>query len=411
MASLAIQQLRPGSFRGVPFETKQTTTSVGRRVKVHEYPQRDVPYVEDLGRKAREITFTAFVVGADYIVRMQKLIGALEQPGAGVLIHPWLGKMSVTPKEASKVTFSDRLRTASIDLTFVESGELKFPEAEEDTQWKSALMAELIKNEAVKSFIEGFDLKGAQDFVQAAAAGQLADLMSLGIVQDIGTAFGMSDKLAELASTAEALVTKDSSVLGNQIANALGLGSAKGVVASWRRVTRQLSDLLNDSKLNEKATKVTIAGTTTDRIEKNNSALQDLVRQVTVSNIVGATSIVGTDQDRVDTASEVQSISYQDLTELRDVALKAIDSELLKTTDDDVYKAIEDSYAAVFNDLTVRAEKQAQLFDYTPPAILPAVVIAYDRYGDANRDHEIVERNKITHEGFVPKRAIKLLSE
>ena len=411
MASLARQQLRPGSFRGVPFETKQTITSVGRRVKVHEYPQRDVPYVEDLGRKAREITFTAFVVGVDYIAQMQKLIGALEQPGSGVLIHPWLGKMTVTPKEASKVTFSDRLRTASVDLTFVESGELKFPEVKEDTQSKSSLIASLIGEEAVKNFANKFNLKGTQDFVQAAVAGQLADIMSLDTVRELGDLFGMADDVADLASSAQAQITNDPLVLGNQIVNALGLGKATGAVASWRRVTRQLSDLLSDGSLNELGVGKPVAETTTARIEANNAALQDLARQVTVANIVSATSLVGTDQDRVDTASEVQASAYQDLTELRDVALKAIDSELLKTTDDDVYKAIEDGYSAVFNDLTTRAEKQAQLVDYTPPAILPALVIAYDRYGDANRDLEIVERNKITHEGFVPKRVIKLLSE
>ena len=411
MASLAQQQLRPGSFRGVPFETKQTVASVGRRIKVHEYPQRDVPYVEDLGRKAREITFTAFVVGVDYIAKMQKLIGALEQPGSGILIHPWLGKMTVTPKEASKVTFSDRLRTASVDLTFVESGELQFPEVKEDTQSKSSLIASLIGEEAVKNFANKFNLKGAQDFVQAAVAGQLADIMSLDTVKELGDLFGMADDVADLASSAQAQTTNDPLVLGNQIVNALGLGKATGAVASWRRVTRQLSDLLSDGSLNELGVGKPVAETTTARIEANNAALQDLARQVTVANIVSATALVGTDQDRVDTASEVQAIAYQDLTELRDVALKAIDSELLKTTDDDVYKAIEDGYSAVFNDLTTRAEKQAQLFDYTPPAILPALVIAYDRYGDANRDLEIVERNKITHEGFVPKRAIKLLSE
>ena len=411
MASLAQQQLRPGSFRGVPFETKETTASIGRRIKVHEYPQRDVPYVEDLGRKAREITFTAFVVGVDYIARMQKLIGALEQPGSGVLIHPWLGNMTVTPKEASKVKFSDRLRTATIELTFVESGELKFPEVSKDTQKESSLIASLISNEAVKSFVEKFDLKGAQDFVQAAVAGQLDDIMSLDTVKDIGKLFGSADDIADLSSSALSMVTKDPAILGNQIVNSLGLGNATGAVVSWRRVARQLSDLLNDDSLNAVGSEETVAGTTTARIQENNAALQDLVRQVTVANIVTATTLVGTDQDRVDVASEVQSIAYQDLTELRDVALSAIDSELLKTTDDDVYKAIEDGYSAVFSDLTTRAEKQAQLFDYTPPAILPALVIAYDRYGDANRDLEIVERNKIAHEGFVPKRAIKLLSE
>lgn len=411
MATLAQKQLRPGSFRGVPFETRQSTASFGRRVQVHEYPQRDTPFVEDLGRKAREINFTAFVIGADYIAKMQKLIEALEKPGSGALIHPWLGKINVTPKSVSKVTFSSKLRMASVELSFVESGEEKYPESTKGTSFFSRQLAELIQTEAVTSFANRFDLSGAQDFVRAAVGGQLADLMSLDVIKDVGATFGFADDLADLASDALTLVSSDPKVLGNQIANTLGLGKVANVTASWRRVTRQLSMLLEDESLNKAEKEVVVANTTAVTIQKNGEALQDLVRQITVANIVGATTAVGTDQDRLDDAAANIAIAYQDLVELRDVALQAIDSELLKVTDDNVYRAIEDGYTAVFDDLTERAEKQAQLLEYTPPAILPAVVIAYDRYGDAMRDLEIVERNKIAHEGFVPKRAIKLLSE
>ena len=411
MATLAQKQLRAGSFRGVPFETKQTTASVGRRVQVHEYPQRDTPFVEDLGRKAREITFTAFVIGVDYIAKMQKLIEALEKPGSGTLIHPWLGKMDVTPKSVSKVTFSAKLRMASVELSFVESGEEKYPESSTSTSFLSRFAAELIQTEAVKSFANRFNLDGAQDFVQASVAGQLADVMQLDVVKDLGAAFGMAEDIADLASDAATLVATDPTVLGNQIANVLGLGKVANVTASWRRVTRQLTHLLSDKTLNQDDEKKPVVLTTEARVQENNHVLNDLVRQITVANIVGATAAVGTDLDRVDDAETVQAIAYQDLVELRDVALEAIDSELLKAVDDEVYKAIEDGYTAVFKDLTERAEQQAQLVDYTPPAVLPALVIAYDRYGDANRDLEIVERNKIVHEGFVAKRTIKLLSE
>ena len=411
MASLAQKQLRPGSFRGVPFETVDSTYSVGRRVVVHEYPQRDTPFVEDLGRKAREITFTAVVAGADYIAKMQRLVEALEKPGSGVLIHPWFGKIDATPKSVSTVTFTKKIRTASVKLTFVESGKRELPKSSSGTVEKSRKAAELILSSAIESFSEKFDLSGAQDFVLSAVSGQLSDLMQLDTVKSVGTAFGMAENLADLASDAASWVTKNPTVLGNQIVNALGLGQFANVDASWRRVARQLSDLLGDPKLNKTEDENALALTTVARVQDNNAALQDLVRQVTVSNIVGATSVVGTEQDKVNDGAVAQAIAYQDLVELRDVALQAIDSELLKTSDDNVYKAIEEGYTAVFNDLTERAEKQAQLIDYTPPAVLPAIVIAYDRYGDANRDLEIVERNKIAHEGFVPKRAIKLLSE
>ena len=411
MATLAQKQLRPGSFRGVPFETQSAKTTVGRRVQIHEFPQRDVPYVEDLGKKARKFEFTAVVVGADYVEKMQRLLDAIETPGPGILIHPWFGKVVVLAESANDISFSSKLRMATVTLKFVESGENRYPETTQDTKFKSKLIADLLNNEAVKSFAERFNVSGAQDFVQSAISGNLQEMLKLDAVQDIGTAFGMLDDLADLDSNALTLLSKDPLVLGNQIANAFGLSRVANVNASWRRVVRQLSALVEDEALNKPEEIGDVALTSSAQIQENTIALQDLIRQVTVSNIVGATALVGTEKDRVNDSAVVTTIAYQDLVELRDVALKAIDSELLKTVDDNVYRAIEDGYSAVFNDLTVRAEKQAQLLDYVPPAVLPAVVIAYDRYGDANRDLEIVERNKISHEGFVPKRVIKLLSE
>ena len=48
-----------------------------------------------------------------------------------------------------------------------------------------------------------------------------------------------------------------------------------------------------------------------------------------------------------------------------------------------------------------RSRDSARLVSYTPPEILPATVIAYERYEDSDRDLEIVARNKIARPGFV----------
>ena len=45
------ENLRPASFRGVAFEVGSHSESGGRRVELHEYPLRDAPYAEDLGKK------------------------------------------------------------------------------------------------------------------------------------------------------------------------------------------------------------------------------------------------------------------------------------------------------------------------------------------------------------------------
>lgn len=66
MAEKLSKNLRPASWRGVPFQVDSTDMGAGRRTQLHEYPQRDKPWVEDLGRAAREVAFDGFVTGADY---------------------------------------------------------------------------------------------------------------------------------------------------------------------------------------------------------------------------------------------------------------------------------------------------------------------------------------------------------
>ncbi|EGK8325810.1 DUF2313 domain-containing protein [Escherichia coli] len=60
--------LYDASFRGVPFSVESDEGSFGRRVQVHEYPNRDKPYTEDLGRATRRLTINAYLVGADGVL-------------------------------------------------------------------------------------------------------------------------------------------------------------------------------------------------------------------------------------------------------------------------------------------------------------------------------------------------------
>ena len=80
-----------GSFRGVPFRTVDAEMRVGRRNVVNEYPQRDLPYVDDLGRRARRFVVEAYVIGDGYRAERDALIAAFEAKGSGELIHPRYG--------------------------------------------------------------------------------------------------------------------------------------------------------------------------------------------------------------------------------------------------------------------------------------------------------------------------------
>ncbi|WP_157218668.1 DNA circularization protein [Flavisphingomonas formosensis] len=121
--------LLPASFRGVPFAVARSANEGGRRVVVHEYPGRDLPSTEDMGRGARRFSFNGFLVEGDLVylggpVQLQRalLLAALEAKGPGILTHPTLGILNVNVLRYSMDEDLGAGRMSEISLAFVESG-------------------------------------------------------------------------------------------------------------------------------------------------------------------------------------------------------------------------------------------------------------------------------------------------
>lgn len=404
-----VSNLRPASFRGVSFDVQKTVLSVGRRVQVFEYPQRDVPFVEDLGKSARTITVTVMTTGVDYISRMKKVIAALEKEGSGRYVDPWLGAMNVTPKAASSPTFSST-HVASITITFVESGEYKFPNALIDTGSLCEKAAQKLKDSALGVFVKDFDLEGATDFVKKAVSGDIAGLLSNENLKFASEILGTADGIADVASDVLTLVEGGSKTLGGRLMDVLELAGAGSTVAAWSNVARRISRLVKSDDFNATPTSGAKSAQTV-KAQEATVATKALIRSIEIANAIEATTQVGTENDKADAESTATTIAYDDMVSIRNEVLAAIDAEMLKTESDDVYQALEEARSAVYQDMTTRAENQARLVDYTPPEVLPALVLAYERYGDATREAEIIDRNRIAHGSFVPVKTLKLLNE
>lgn len=403
-------QLRRASFRGVPFEVTSSNLSIGRRTQTFEYPQRDDPFTEDMGRSKRTIRITAFVVGYDYIARMKRLIAACEKPGSGRLIHPWLGSMEVTPTDLSAPVFESN-RVASVSLTFVESGKLQYPNALLDVGAKCLSAAQLLVNAEFDEFVKTFDLSGAQDFVKEAVGLDLQGILNSETVQSVCDAFDLADELATLSHDVITLAEGGADVLFNRVLDTYGLQGFASTVHAWTDVSHRFRSLTQSSELNSAKPQAVASRTTSERIEKANAAGQAMIRGLSVANMVVAASEIGTSNDRLDASTPVQTAPYDDLIAVRNEILEAIDEESLKVSSDPIYEALCESRSAVYEAITQRAENQARLVSFKPSSVQPALVLAYDYYGDASREAEIVGRNKIRHSGFVPAVELKLLNE
>lgn len=122
------------SFKGVEFRVEQAAAELGRRNVLHEYPFRDVPVGEDLGRAARHVSVTAFFFGEDGPAQLDLLLEVLESPGPGSLRHPWLGYHWCQLDGLAKVRYPAAAGgRITVELAFVEAGANWEPAAQVDS--------------------------------------------------------------------------------------------------------------------------------------------------------------------------------------------------------------------------------------------------------------------------------------
>ena len=422
------KKLYEASFRGVPFHVTKVDLKVGRRTVVHEYPQRDKPYVEDIGRATRRLSFTAFVVGDDYIQQAEKLIGAIETEGPGTLIHPHLGEMKCCLEQASTITFTDSSRTASVVLTAVESGELEFPKSGTDAVSKVLESADALEKSAIQQFCDSLDLSSVSEWVDAALSGDLLDKLGIISNADIATIFDKVDEISTLASKGLSLISGGPKVFATRLVGALGLSRFASSARAWSRVAKQLKNLTKHDKLREGTKELarvkadsTVLSSTQRAVLQNRAAVETLIRQTLIAQMVGVSAVVGTKTDQamaveddVQTSESLKSTvskSYDDIVQLRQDLLETLDEELLMTTSDDSYLELEKARVAVFEALTDRADDSSRLAVVVPGDVLPALVHAYDYHDDASRDQEIAIRNGVEHEGFCPADALRVMED
>lgn len=128
------ENLRPASFRGARFFVDVTGQQGGRRQVGYEFPKRDKPYAEDMGRRGRRFSVQAYVIGANYTDDRDALIAAMEKEGSGLLVRPTFGGTLAAPETYGVSESRVRGNIAEFDLVFIEPGDAMDFAATDDTQ-------------------------------------------------------------------------------------------------------------------------------------------------------------------------------------------------------------------------------------------------------------------------------------
>lgn len=384
-------QLSEASFRGVPFFMDDHEARGGRRGTTHEYPQRDEPYAEDTGRRARGYSFQAYVLGPDYMAARDALIEAMDQEGPGTLIHPYLGEVLVQPRNWSLRETTRRGGMATLRLSFDEAGENQFPSTAVASGNALQSSAGLAWEPVLTEFDGNWDVSLAS-WLQAEAeelVGQGVDSFedSLSKFSAIsGDAGEFTRSLQSMRSELSTLVTAPSQLATEVSSLLVSLASLPSSTAEGFQALVGLgafSPLL-----------VAFGQSTPARVQQSENETQftALMRR-------GAT---------IEAANLVADMSFASRTDARDVRdtiTGLLDTEITtagETGADDVFGALSALYAAVVLDLQARGATLALIRSITLAATEPALTIAHRLYQDASRDQEIIDRNRIWHPGFVP---------
>jgi prophage DNA circulation protein len=388
------------------------------------------------------------VVGPDYIEDAKALIGAAEEEGPGTLVHPWLGSMTVSLKDPMRVRFDSAAGHAVISFSFVEAGDLEFPSAVDSTPAQSQIAADSLCTAAAESFADSFSVDGFSAFVSDLAGTNFSDAFNL--AGTLGSGFSsLSGWATGLTSIANGgLASLAGGVLNgvaSGIANLLG-SSLSSVLATPLSLAQAVMDVFDLSGLvaglaggsaaagptyaaaaatPAQATAadqilpiivglvgiagnggaggvlnapIPVAGATLSRTQQveNQAAINAVVRRALLAQAVGMSSVLDT---TVQTDAHIVRASL----------CAALDLESL-IADDVSYQALQVARRAVWADLTARSSDSARLLSYVPTEVVPALVIAYDQYEDAERAVELATRNKIIHPGFVPMNPLQVLS-
>lgn len=430
--------LRPASFRGVPFQVEDDEGTFGRRVQVHEYPNRDKPYTEDLGRATRRFTLNAYLVGDDFFEARDRLIVAIDTPGPGTLVHPYYGEIAVCIDGEVRVSHSGRDgRMCRVSFNVVEAGELSFPTAGVATG-QTLISSSSALNDRMGEAFAHVGLKGLPDFAQA---GVLARTKSM--INNVTKAFDTIDSgitaasrllqgdisvILKPGSSGKSLVEaiqrmwragrrtgQDAATLAQQIKTLAGvtLGhdlAPRGVwksdrpsVQAERSHSNRIAALLRTTAIHEATWRLT-------QLPPPRTALlpvnQGGKRQIHVNISHPALHAVSATTDSP--IERIVLVTWDTLIAVRETLNQSIEHEQTLTLDDALFLALQQVKTDANRDIATRLAQVEKTVTRTPETVLPALVLAANWYDNAARETDITRRNAVTHPGFMPVKPLRV---
>jgi hypothetical protein len=404
-----LQTLRRASYRGASFFVETDKVETGRRLVVHEFPLRDDPYIEDLGRSANKIDVTAYVAGDNADGLEAALRSACEAGGPATLSLPIISLQAHCEK-CSRDFSKDKLGYIAFSLSFIREGSSAAP-------FPIAYLGRLIETSAggivaalSRFFVGTFATLDFADYVHDDAADEVRSIAGQidstvrGTTVDVDKAPALLQQIGDFYSDADDLVAvgersdlyEDTAFVAQQSPSAAG-----DIVTRMGAIFTAAADAIAPDLLEDAALPLTAyvpadnATTTTESGRQslaNVEALRACMRILALTTL--ATAIVN--RTYADRRSAIQA---------RADAAEAFGAELERISglkDYDIFVAIQTLSGQVADYLSRLVTDLAPVLAIEAPRRMPALWWSQRLYGTADRAGELVARNGVKHPAFMP---------
>lgn len=384
------REMRPGAwFRGVAFFTSSTELAGGRRGVKHEFPRRDTPYFEDLGRMARTYPVEGYVLGEDYLQQRDQLVVALEEDGPGELVHPYYGTLRVAVTGFRVRESTDEGGIARFAITFEETEvSAPFPSTVAAGEYLVTAAADAAEEAAGEDFVASYSVLDLAFSALESAASILETACSV-MMRVLGPVVTATQQLAKLKRVLDRIVLGADSLVRQPLKV---VAAAKDVTVSLAspplRPSLGLSALLTAYGFTPEATRPLAVTAIRAREQANYDALVRFLR--TLLAIQAARQAVAETWESYDAALAA-----------RDAICDRLD-EQLEGAGDASYGALVELRAALVRAVPGEASDLPRLLRVTPPFTVPSLVLAHRLYGNLDREGDLVARNRLPRPGFVP---------
>jgi prophage DNA circulation protein len=375
------------SFRGVPFFVESVDMSTGRRVVVHEFPLRDDPFVEDLGRRSRKFRVDGYVIGDDYQPQRDALLDALEAEGPGELLLPYYdAKRAIGETTSVRETKSDG-GMAVFALEFCEAPtQAPVPTQVDDPAGRVTRSADVAQTAIRAEVVEKFTVAGMPAFALASAEAGITRAAAA-FATFLGPVARTTQELASLNGKVVA-ITAQASSLARDPGAAIDafIDAIVGLADTVAEAPGDVVDALAEAYAEDLGAPANGTTATRQREIENQLALTGALRRVMAIEAARFAPVVAYE-------------SIEDATAARD-RVAAMLEEQASGAGDTAYPSLVNLRSDV-----LRAVPGGTAFAHTLTVTrrvpIPSLLLAYQLYGSVSQELDIIARNRIQHPGFV----------